>query len=318
VIRIGSVDERELRGRFDMAGVRLRLAGLCINVWTDVPTVMDQVLAMYVGHPVEAGTGVDDCRVRLSYTSAVRRFVKRKTVVSVNGELPFAPTPIRLAYLSVEAALNWCVHKCTPSYLVLHSAVVERGGLAVILPGSSSVGKSTLCAALVTRGWRLLSDELGVLRPDDFRLQPVVRPISLKNESIELIRQWAPDSYFGPVMTGTIRGDIAFLRPPAESVARAAETTLPALIVSPRYQSGATATLRELGKIETFRMLLDHAFNYHATQRAGFDSIMRLVETCPAYSLSYGTLREAVDAMEGLVARHRVGSAPARPVMAAT
>jgi predicted ATPase len=30
----------------------------------------------------------------------------------------------------------------------------------VILPAPPGSGKSTLCAALVTRGWRLLSDEL--------------------------------------------------------------------------------------------------------------------------------------------------------------
>jgi HprK-related kinase A len=247
----------------------------------------------------------------------VRRFVKPKTEVSINGEVVFAPSPVRLAYLSIEAALNWCIHSCTPSCVVVHAAVVERDGVAVMLPAAPASGKSTLCAALVTHGWRLLSDELGVLRPSDFGLQPVARPISLKNDSIALIRRWAPDSVFGPLLTGTIRGDIAYLRPPADSVARAAETAVPALIVSPCYQAGAPVTVQQLSKIETFRLLLDNGLNYHTTQRTGFESVVRLVETCPACRLSYGTLQQAVDAMDEMVARRRAEGAPARFAMAA-
>ena len=69
----------------------------------------------------------------------------------------------------------------------MHAAVFERDSSAVVLPGPSGVGKSTLCAALVARGWRLLSDEVAMIRPQDGLLQPYPRPISLKNESIEMI-----------------------------------------------------------------------------------------------------------------------------------
>ncbi len=118
-----------------------------------------------------------------------------------------------------------------------------------------------------------------------------------------MIRRWAPDSVFSPLMAGTIRGDIAFLRPPAESVARAAEPAVPAMIVSPAYQNGAPLRLRALGKCETFRMLVDNGLNYHTTQRVGFDTVARLVDTCGSYRLSYGTLEQAVAAMDELCAR---------------
>ena len=299
-----------LRARFGTAGVRLRLAGLCINLRIGVASVVPRILDMYAGHAVEPGTGAVDYRVDLAYTDPIRRVLLRKVQVFVDGKADLTPLPHRLAYLSVEAALNWCAIQ-TCFYVVLHAGVVERDGIAVILPAPSTSGKSTLCAALVTRGWRLLSDELGVLRPADRRLLPLARPISLKNDSIAVIRRWAPDGHFSPVFTETRRGDIAFLRPPAESVARAAEPAVPGLIVSPSYQADAPVTLQPLGRTEAFRLLTANGVNYTTTQRVGFDTVAHLVDTCPAYRLTYGTLAQAVAAMDALLAQARAEHTPA-------
>jgi HprK-related kinase A len=313
-MRLGSVPEPVLRAQFRAAGVRMRLAGLCLNLRTDVPAVIGQIVQMYEDLPLEAGVGIDDYRLRLTYASPLRRFVGRRTQIYIEGEAPFFPTPHRLAYLLVEAALNWCIRQ-TVSNVILHAATVEREGLAVILPAPSSSGKSTLCAALVTRGWRLLSDEHAVLRPADGRLQPIARPISLKNESIGLIRQWAPDGHFSPAFSWAIGEDIVYLRPPADSIARATETARPALIVAPAYRAGAPVTLQPLGKSETFRLLVDNCMNYHTTQRCGFDAIAGLVDSCAAWRLSYGTLEQAVDAMEALLARARMDPMTSRPTI---
>lgn len=57
--------------------------------------------------------------------------------------------------------------------LALHAAVVsppagqDGSRCAVLLAGDSGAGKSTLAAALVLRGWDLLSDELAVVGQDD-------------------------------------------------------------------------------------------------------------------------------------------------------
>ncbi len=314
-MRSGVTPDSALRMQFRTPGVRLLVAGLCVNIRSDVSAVIEQFLQMYVGHKLEAGAGSDDFRIDISYTDPLQRLLRRRTRLLIEDDAPFHPLPHRLAYILIEAGLNWCI-SATASNVVLHAGVVERGGVAVVLPAPSGSGKSTLCAALVTRGWRLLSDELAVLRPADGRLQPVARPISLKNESIALIRRWAPSAHFSPVFTGTIRGDIAFLRPPAESVARAAETVAPALIVSPAYQAAAPVTLQPLGKSETFRLLARSCMDYHTTQRCGFDTLARMVDSCAAYRLSYGTLAEGVEAMETLLARAQTGHANGRPATA--
>jgi HprK-related kinase A len=316
-MRLGAAPESALRAQFRAAGVRLRLAGLCFNLRTDVPAAIEQILQMYCDHPLETDAGIDDFRIYLSYTDPLRRFIKRRIQVFIEGEAVFLPTPHRLAYISIESALNWCI-STTASNVILHAAVVERDGLAAILPAPSGSGKSTLCAALVTRGWRLLSDELAVLRPSDRRLQPLARPISLKNEAITLIRRWAPDAHFSPVFARTIDGDIAYLRPPADSVARVTEIAEPALIVLPTYQAGAAVKLQPLGKSETFRLLVSNSINYHITQRYGFDTVAGLVDSCAAYRLSYGTLTRAVDTMETLLTQVQATLASGHPAMTTT
>ena len=40
-----------------------------------------------------------------------------------------------------------------------------KDDFAVIVPGQSGQGKSTLCAALVARGWRHISDEFALMDP---------------------------------------------------------------------------------------------------------------------------------------------------------
>jgi HprK-related kinase A len=311
--RIASPPDPALRERLRGAGLRLRVAGLCINIRIDVPAAIGTFLDMYAGHRFEPGTGVDDFRVHLTYTKALRRLARSNTEIVVDGKANFEALPARNAYVSIETGLNWCI-VATTSHVALHAAVVERDGLAVLLPAASGSGKSTLCAALVMRGWRLFSDETALFHPEDGRLQPVARPISLKNQSIEVIRRWAPEGHFSPLFAGMTRGDYAYLRPPADALARLDTSAAPALIVSPAYQTDVPATLEPLARSEVFRLLSQNAMNHHLMQRAGFEAVARVVETCPAYRLWFSSLAEAVDAIDALLARTRAerGDAAAR------
>ena len=99
--------------------------------------------------------------------------------------------------------MNWCISAHAHQFLILHAAVLERGGVALIMPAPPGSGKSTLCAALALSGWRLLSDELALIDPGSGRVWPLCRPVSLKNRSIEVIRHFAPEAVFGPVAEGT-------------------------------------------------------------------------------------------------------------------
>lgn len=281
-------------------GIHLDTGAVTMHVRAEVSGWIEQFADLYADYPIDDTSTVVDGRVHLAPTSTLRRIVRPQIQTYVDGYAPFTPHPARFAVPMMESTLNWCVVMSDTRHLMLHSAVVERDGVAVILPVPSGYGKSTLCAALVCRGWRLLSDELAILRTDDMQLLPNPRPISLKNESVGVISDFSLDAEIGETCEGTIKGNIAYMRPPAESVARAKETAMPGLIISPIYVPEAPIDLKPLQKAEGFMWMVENAVNYFALLEIGFNMMARIVDSCPIYRLTYSDLDQATGLIERL------------------
>ncbi|HQX48181.1 MAG TPA: HprK-related kinase A, partial [Steroidobacteraceae bacterium] len=218
----------------------------------------------------------------------------------VDGRAPHEDMPAGQALPVLEWGINLVIALRYHCYLMLHAAVLERGGRALLLPAWPGHGKTTLCAALAHRGWRLFSDEFGLVRPGTRELVPIPRPMPLKNASIDVIRRFAPEAFLGPVIPGTRKGTIAHVRPPAQSVARARETAPAAWIVFPRWEAGATLSLEEMPKSAGYMQLATNAFNYEMLGEPGFETARGLVDGARCYRLVYSDLDEAVAALGAL------------------
>jgi hypothetical protein len=213
----------------------------------------------------------------------------------LDGETPFKPLPQSQAYALFEWGLNYAIAQHAHHYLMLHAAVVEKGGRAIIMPGQPGSGKSTLCAALLGEGWRLLSDEFALLSPEDGLLTPLPRPVSIKNAAIDLIRQRMPDAVIGPIATDTAKGTVAHLKAPLDSVRRAEERATPAWLVFPEYDSAASETVLEpLSKGRSLMAAAESSFNYDVLGVTGFETVADLVDRCECYTLTYQDLDEAL------------------------
>jgi HprK-related kinase A len=170
----------------------------------------------------------------------------------------------------------------------------------VLLPAPPGSGKSTLCAALVTRGWRLLSDEMTLVRLDDGAVLPLPRPVSLKNESIGVIRAYAPDAVLSTPVANTNKGTIAHLKAPGASIARAGDPARPAFIVFPRYEAQAPTSLVPLPKARAFMGVAENAFNYQVLGQRGFTALGALIDATTAFEFRYSRLDDAVQLFERL------------------
>lgn len=147
-----------------------------------------------------------------------------------------------------------------------------------------------------------MSDEFGLVRPKDGLLVPFPRLIALKNESIAVIRDFAPDVVLGPEYPKTRKGTVCHLRPPAESITRDQEPAKPRWIVFPQFKAGASMSLRPVEKTEAFVTLSGHSFNYDLIGLRGFKALTGLIDSCDCYRFEYGgDLEQAVAQLNALV-----------------
>jgi len=280
-------------------GMRVRTGSVVVCVRSSLPQIAAGLALHYANHALEPDDAFADFHVAVDPPTSMRRWLRPQVQFYFDGQVPFRPLPLDQAFPMLEWGLNWCVSAHCHQYLALHAAVVERDGRALLLPAPPGSGKSTLCAGLIARGWRLLSDELALIDASGM-LVPMPRPVSLKNASIDVIRRFDERAMIGPVIHDTIKGSVAHMTPPAESVRRAMMRAAPALIVLPRYRAGAAATLVPLGKAQAFMELVRNAFNYHIHGESGFELLADLVQRCRCYEFEYQDLDEAAQVFNRL------------------
>ena len=281
-------------------GTNLRIGPFVVRVQSSIPDVIEGIRLLYADYPQEINSTFVDFHVRLAPPRSPRRWFRPQVLFFFDGSVPFKPLPLDQAFPLFEWGLNWCVAKHINQYLILHAGVIEKGGHAVIMAAPPGSGKSTLCAGLVARGWRLLSDELALVSPEDGRLIPLPRPVSLKNDAIDVIRSFAPEVTIGRESADTTKGTVAHMKAPDDSIARADEHARPAWVICPKYEKGAPACLEPRSKAQTFMHVIKNAFNYSVLGVRGFQTAAALIDVCDCYDFTYSSLDEAIDVFDAL------------------
>ncbi len=291
---IEQIPAPQLARRLRTEGVRLTTGAFTVHLHLSGRTVVQEFARLYARYPVEQQPGIDDARIRVGPAPWYRR-LGGATAHTFADEFPAVkPVPMDRAFTALETGLNWGVMRSGAAPIIMHSAVLERHGRAMLMPAPSGSGKSTLAAALALRGWRLLSDEMAVFSFEDFEVIPNPRPVSLKNKAIEVIGAFAPDAIFSRTFVGTPKGDVAYMRAPDEALARLHQRARPNLVLIPKYQAGADTTLRRLGRSEAFNWLIESTGSYPTMLDTGFGLLARLVESCGLYALEYSNLDQAI------------------------
>jgi HprK-related kinase A len=299
-LKVSALTVPELGLRLKQSGIFLQTGPFVTHLQTAITSVAEGVGLLYTDYHLLEQADYADFHVSLDRPHSLRRWFKPQVLFQFDSNPPFKPLPLDQALPMLEWGLNWCVSSHANRYLIIHAAVIEKDGFAAILPAPPGSGKSTLCAALVNRGWRLLSDELTLVRVGDGKIIPLPRPVSLKNQSIDIIQQYAPDAIFSRKVSDTVKGTVALMRAPADSVARATETAQIAWVIFPKYQPGAHTRLEEQSQSRTFMRVADNAFNYSLLGVKGFETLSGLIDAALCYDFTYSVLDEAVETFANL------------------
>ncbi|MGS0755419.1 HprK-related kinase A [Roseateles sp. GG27B] len=300
MLRLATLSQAELILRLSRDGLRLRTGPLVFCIRSKVADVARGLAALYGDHPIVGPEEFADFHISVDRVG-LRRWLRPQLAFLVDGENSFAPLPGGQGLPMLEWGMNWCVSGACHQYLILHAAVLERNGRALVMPAPSGSGKSTLCAALLFRGWRLLSDELALIDIKAGQLVPLPRAVSLKNASIDVKRQFAgPALQFASIVHDTSKGVVGHFKPPLEAVQRGGDYAQPGWVIFPRYVAEAPAVLTPLSPGQCLMRLIENAFNYNVHQRAGFEALADLVAGSSCHEFSYSSLDEAVALFEQL------------------
>jgi HprK-related kinase A len=309
---VGDIPIPRLREQLADGGLGFDLGAARVRVRSDVPQLADAVSSVYRHFPIEKPEGFFDVTIEVQRVSGLRRHFHPQIRFVVDGDAPFEPFPATVHLPLMEWGMNFALTERCLHYLLLHSGSVERDGVGIVLPAIPGSGKSTLTAALVSSGrYRLLSDEFGVLSLESGRLLPMLRPIALKNASIDVIRRRFPDAVIGPVFLATRKGDVAHVAPRPASVEARRRSVQPGIVLFPQFEAGAPARLETIDPTLAFSKLTVNSFNYELLGAPAFDLVARMVGSCTLRRLVFGNLGEAIDVIDRLVA-DRVAGLPDR------
>jgi HprK-related kinase A len=153
-------------------------------------------------------------------------------------------------------------------------------------------------ASLNGEGWQLLSDELALIDKNSGLVHPVGRPISLKNKSIEIIKNKYKNLQPGSIVNTLTKGDVAHISLPNYCI-DGMYTPLPAsLIVFPQYNLETNFNYENLTKPATFLKTIENSFNYSQLGKEGFDVMGRLIDSITGYNIYYNNLDSAIKFIE--------------------
>ncbi|HEV8525240.1 MAG TPA: hypothetical protein VGQ71_12130 [Terriglobales bacterium] len=179
----------------------------------------------------------------------------------------------------------------------LHATAVVINGQAVALLGDGGYGKSTLAAALLHLGHRLLTDDLLVLSEEDsaVRAQPGTPRLKLFPETAERLFARTTGTVMNP-LTHKLVLALDHTRCHSQPVPLGAMYLLP----SPRSRC-STISIRRVPQRRAFLALLKNTFNTSIAERARlqqqFSFANRVLAKIPVRSLRYPRNLELVPAV---------------------
>ncbi|WP_208022031.1 HprK-related kinase A [Pseudomaricurvus hydrocarbonicus] len=285
------------------SALSLKFGPLSVSVSSNSSKTLDCIRQLYADYP-ENESDFFDFHVSIDSAQGIRRWYKPQINFSLDGFKPFKPLPGDQALPLFEWGMNWCVSNHCHDYLVVHAAVVEKQGRVLMLSAPPGAGKSTLCAGLVCRGWRLLSDELALVSMSDdglVQVTPLGRPVCLKNQSLGVIRSFSQDSRFGPVCYDTVKGDVAHMLAPKESIDRSQELAQLSWVVFPRYAPQAKSVLSPQGKAQSLLNLAKQSFNLNVLGEMGYRLLNQSITQSDCYDFQYSSLDDAVKLFDSLL-----------------
>jgi hypothetical protein len=218
-----------------------------------------------------------DCMYSLVVGSRVSARVRRFSLLYRGAERIARTQDLDGVFETLQEDLKLHVAASAPSRVFVHAGVVGWRGRAIVLPGRSYAGKSTLVAALVRAGATYYSDEYAVFDAQG-RVHPYARPLVLRASP----------------------GEAAGVTVEASEV-RVGRRPLPVRLVAlTHYKPGARWRSKLLSPGSALLALMESAVPVRHRPEATLRTLREIVTKAPVIK---GVRGEAEEAVESLLSR---------------
>lgn len=161
----------------------------------------------------------------------------------------------------LESALHVALAERATEWVFVHAGVVGWRGRAIVLPGATLAGKTTLVAALLREGCDFYSDDHAVIDGAGL-VHPHARPLSIRDTPGAKQRPFAAATF------GAATG----------------ERPLPiGLLAFTSFHDGASWDPRPIPKGQAMLLLLEHTSALRERPRAVMEQLGRAIARVPAY-----------------------------------
>ena len=164
----------------------------------------------------------------------------------------------------------------------VHAAAVARNGNALLLPGSTGAGKTTLAVALASDGFQLLADDMVFLDGSGRTVHGFPDELDLSEETVRAFPHLK-------TMTSLEQGWPKRRLPPSRAFPVIEKAPAVSALVFPRVSPDADPQLSTLAPGEALQRLVANVLlTEQVSSGAHLAALGVLAESCPSYSLETG------------------------------
>lgn len=259
-------------------GLTLRCYGVDIGIRSNDPEMLDHIVDRLPANWESATLAKVDRMYSILHRNGTGNGSRRLSVLYSDERRLARSADLDDLFTAFESNLRIFVAEFAKERVFVHAGVVAWKGQAIMIPGRSYSGKSTLVAELIRAGATYYSDEYAVLDARG-RVHPFIKPIELRTEGT--YRQWEVDV--------------------SELGGRSGKRPIPVgLVLMTRYRPGASWRPK---KLTAGKGVLEILFNTVSARRDPERAFGALRQVAAHADILKGVRGDAVDTVPAILRR---------------
>lgn len=275
--------------------LRRTIGAVHVHIKSDTPRFVDDLATLY---PSTAACSDSGPTVRMEIRKSRSRFGTSAYRVFGDGDQVGGEHRRREVFPYLEWGINLGVIAQYSRFVQLHAASLSHGGHGFIFAGASGIGKSTLAAGLLTRGWQYFCDEFALIERDTKNLHSFPKALCIKSGSLLALRRLGvPFARAGDHIKAN-KGRVRYINPHAIRSNCIADPAPVRYVIFPEYIAGAPPRLHRVSRAQALIDLAACVFNRHVFPHYALDVLSSVIQGAQCYRLDVGAPDATADLLE--------------------